>query len=254
MPEPDTAAPRDTRIRSFVHQRSRLSDGQQAAWDRLWTVWGDEVADLVAGQRPWDPHAAFGRRAPVVLEIGPGMGETTAALAVAEPDVDHVAVEVYEPGLAQLLMRISDLGLTNQRLLRGDAVELLEQVVSPRSLDGLRIFFPDPWPKRRHHKRRLIQPDFVRLAVSRVVEGGRVHLATDWPHYAEQMRRVCDAEPALRPDAALPVGPDGWQVRPDERPTTKFETRARLEDRPVRDLVYTVAHECAETDTRRVTD
>ncbi|MEV1294006.1 tRNA (guanosine(46)-N7)-methyltransferase TrmB [Pseudonocardia sp. NPDC049635] len=247
--------PHDTRIRSYVHQRVRLSDGQESAWRRLWPVLGGEVAEVVGGPgSSWDPHAAFGRNAPLVLEIGPGMGETTAALAAAEPAVDHLAVEVYEPGLAQLLMRIEQLDLTNQRLLRGDAVELLERAVAPRSLSGIRIFFPDPWPKRRHHKRRLIQPGFARLAVSRLVPGGFLHLATDWPHYAEQMRRVVTAEPGLRPDDAFPLGPDGWQARPEWRPTTKFEERARIEGRPVRDLLYVADHGTAPSDTRRVTD
>ncbi|MEQ3554950.1 tRNA (guanosine(46)-N7)-methyltransferase TrmB [Pseudonocardia nematodicida] len=246
MPEPATDSRRapGTRIRSYVHQRVRLSEGQEAAWERLWPRLGGEVSDVLPGacESSWDPHVAFGRSAPLVLEIGPGMGETTAALAVAEPGIDHLAVEVFEPGLAQLLMRVEQAGLTNQRVLRGDAVELLDRAIAPRSLDGLRIFFPDPWPKRRHHKRRLIQPDFVRLAVSRLVHGGRLHLATDWPHYAEQMRRVVTAEPALRPDDAFPVGPDGWQARPSWRPVTKFEDRAHAEGRPVRDLVYTAVH------------
>ncbi|MFP5019197.1 tRNA (guanosine(46)-N7)-methyltransferase TrmB [Pseudonocardia phyllosphaerae] len=231
--------PHDTRIRSFVHQRVRLSDGQRSAWDRLWPVWGGEVTDIVdavAAGAPWNP--GFDRDAPLVLEIGSGMGETTALLAEAEPGVDHVAVEVYEPGLAQLLMRIEAGGLTNQRLLRGDAVELLEHAVAPGTLDGIRIYFPDPWPKRRHHKRRLVQPGFVRLAASRLAPGGRLHLATDWEHYAEQMRRVVDAEPALVPDPELPVGPDGWQPRPGWRPMTKFEERAEEEGRPIRDLVH----------------
>ncbi|MEU6700008.1 tRNA (guanosine(46)-N7)-methyltransferase TrmB [Pseudonocardia sp. NPDC046786] len=247
--------PHDSRIRSYVHQRVRLSDGQESAWRRLWPVLGGEVADVLPepGGR-WDPHAAFGRTAPLVLEIGSGMGETTAALAAAEPGIDHLAVEVYEPGLAQLLMRVEQLGLGNQRVLRGDAVELLERAVAPRSLNGIRIFFPDPWPKRRHHKRRLVQPGFVRLAVSRLVPGGRLHLATDWPHYAEQMRRVVTAEPDLRPDGAFPPGPDGWQERPEWRPTTKFEERARIEGRPVRDLLYVADHRSAPSDIRRVTD
>ncbi|ALE75573.1 tRNA (guanine-N7)-methyltransferase [Pseudonocardia sp. EC080610-09] len=252
MPEQATD-PRDTRIRSYVHQRVRLSDGQESAWRRLWPVWGGEIGEIV-GSGTWDPHAAFGRTAPVLLEIGSGMGETTALLAAAEPGIDHVAVEVYEPGLAQLLMRVEQGGLANQRLLRGDAVELLQHAVAPRSLDGLRIFFPDPWPKRRHHKRRLIQPEFVQLAVSRLVPGGLLHLATDWPHYAEQMRRVVAAEPDLRPDDAFPVGPDGWQARPGWRPVTKFEDRAQEEGRPVRDLLYVADHGNAPDDIPRVTD
>lgn len=238
--------PHDTRIRSYVQQRIRLSEGQESAWQRRWPELGGEVGDVLPadGEQYWDPHAGFGRTAPLVLEIGSGMGETTALLAAAEPETDHIAVEVYEPGLAHLLIRIEQAGLTNQRLLRGDAVELLDRAIAPASLDGLRIFFPDPWPKRRHHKRRLIQPEFIRLAASRLIPGGRLHLATDWPHYAEQMRRVLTAEPALRPDDAFPVGPDGWQDRPAFRPVTKFEDRAQLEGRPVRDLLYTAERVC----------
>ncbi|ANY09985.1 tRNA (guanosine(46)-N7)-methyltransferase TrmB [Pseudonocardia sp. HH130630-07] len=250
---PDVA---DRRIRSYVHQRVRLSDGQESAWRRLWPVWGAEVDEIVGSARSggWDPRAAFDRDAPVVLEIGSGMGETSALLAAAEPETDHLAVEVYEPGLAQLLMRIEQAGLTNQRLLRGDAVELLTHAIAPRTLDGLRIFFPDPWPKRRHHKRRLIQPEFVRLAASRLVPGGVLHLATDWPHYAEQMRRVVSAEPALRPDPGFPPGPDGWQERPAMRPVTKFEDRAHEEGRPVRDLICVADHTNASDELRTVTD
>ena len=150
-------------IPSFVHHRARLTAGQQRAWDRWWPTLGHEVADLVSGAEPFDPPAWFGRTAPLLLEIGSGMGETTVALAAAAPDVDHLAVEVFEPGLAQLLMRISEAGLRNVVPVRGDAVALLAERVPADSLEGIRVFFPDPWPKRRHHKRRLIQPDFVAL-------------------------------------------------------------------------------------------
>ena len=141
-------------IPSFVRHRSRLTEGQQHAWERWWPERGRDVADLLSGAEPYDPQAWFGRTAPLVLEIGSGMGESTAALAAAAPHVDHIAVEVYEPGLAQLLMRLAAAGLTNVFLLRGDAVALLRERVPPASLAGIRIFFPDPWPKRRHHKRR----------------------------------------------------------------------------------------------------
>ena len=224
-------------IPSFVHHRARLTAGQQRAWERWWPVLGHEVADLVSGAEPFDPPAWFGRSAPLLLEIGPGMGETTVALAAAAPDVDHLAVEVFEPGLAQLLMRITELGLRNVVPLRGDAVALLADRVPPDSLDGIRVFFPDPWPKRRHHKRRLIQPGFVALAARRLRPGGTLHLATDWPDYAGQMREVCDAEPMLA-NTAGPEGGGGWAPRPEWRPVTKFEQRARAEGRPVRDLIY----------------
>ena len=253
MPEP-SAHPGRTRIPSFVHHRTRLTEGQQNAWDRWWSEYGSDVTDVVPGpgEPPWDPHAWFGRTAPIRLEIGSGMGETTAALAAAEPEDDHLAVEVYEPGLAQLMMRISDAGLTNQRLLRGDAVTLLSEALAPASLDEIRIFFPDPWPKRRHHKRRLVQQEFVRLAVSRIRNDGRLHLATDWPDYAEQMRAVCAAEPTLRPLGAPAA--DGWQERPSWRPLTKFERRAVTDERPVRDLLYSVERGPGNRGTRSVTD
>jgi tRNA (guanine-N7-)-methyltransferase len=223
-------------ITSFVHHRSRLTEGQQRAWDRWWPVRGREVADVLSGAEAFDPAAWFGRRAPVVLEIGSGMGESTAELAAAAPDVDHIAVEVFEPGLAQLLMRIADAGLTNVALLRGDAVALLRERVEPGTLAGVRVFFPDPWPKRKHRKRRLVQPDFVALAASRLRPGGVLHLATDWDDYAMQMRAVCDAEPLLENTAA--TEPGGWTPRPAWRPVTKFEQRALHEGRDVHDLLY----------------
>ena len=214
-------------VTSFVHHRARLTDGQRAAWERWWPTRGHDVADLLDGALDYDPRAWFGRAAPLVLEIGSGMGESTAALAAAEPDVDHLAVEVFEPGIAALLMRAAE--LTNLVVLRGDAVALLTTRVPEGSLAAIRIFFPDPWPKRRHHKRRLVQPAFVALAASRLEPGGTLHMATDWADYAEQMRAVADAEPRL-------VG--GEVPRPPWRPVTKFEARARAEGRDVHDFVY----------------
>ncbi|HKN95954.1 MAG TPA: tRNA (guanosine(46)-N7)-methyltransferase TrmB [Pseudonocardiaceae bacterium] len=215
---------------SFVRRGGRITVGQQRAWDRHWATLGREVAELPPGEL--DTAAWFGRPAPVLLEIGSGMGETTARLAAAEPDVNYLVVEVYEPGLAQLLLRAEALGLTNLRLLRGDAVPLLAEHIAPESLAGIRIFFPDPWPKKKHHKRRLVQPDFVALAASRLAVCGRLHLATDWASYADQMLAVCSAEPLLRNEF------DDWAPRPDWRPVTKFETRAREEGRVSRDLMF----------------
>lgn len=220
------------RIPSFVHQRNRLSEGQQHAWDRWWPEYGADVAEV----ERLEPVALFGRTAPVVLEIGSGMGDATAEMAAAAPEVDHLAVEVYEPGLARLLMLRQEAGLENLRLLRGDAVDLLDRAVPAGLLEGIRIFFPDPWPKRRHHKRRLVQPGFVALAASRLRPGGWLHLATDWEHYALQMREVCDACPLLH--RAPAAGPEGWLPRPDSRPLTKFEQRAVREGRAIRDLLY----------------
>lgn len=225
---------------SFTDRGGRMTAGQQRAWDRLWPRYGALAPGFDrAGAGPTPPvrdgrldaPAWFGREAPLRLEIGSGMGETTAALALAEPDADHVAVEVYPPGLGQLLMRIEEHGITNLRLLRGDAVVVLEELIAPDSLAGLRVYYPDPWPKRRHHKRRLVQPATVALMASRLAPGATLHLATDVADYAEQMREVTDAEPLL----TNPHG--GFAPRPAWRPRTKFESRAEQEGRPSRDLL-----------------
>lgn len=215
---------------SFVNRGGRMTAGQARAWDRLWPALGRDVADLPPG--PLDVAAWFGREAPTMLEIGPGMGETTAALAAAEPELNYLAVDVFQAGLAQLMMRAEAAGLSNLRLLRGDAVVLLERHIAPESLRGVRIFYPDPWPKKRHHKRRLVQPDFMALVATRLEPGGRVHLATDWAEYADQMLEVCSAEPLLRNLH------DGWAPRPEWRPRTKFESRAEKEGRVSRDLIF----------------
>jgi tRNA (guanine-N7-)-methyltransferase len=194
---PELADPRHRRVTSYVQQRNRFTEGQAHAWERLWPRYGGDVADLLAGSAPYDPPAWFGRTAPLVLEIGSGTGESTALQAAAAPEIDHLAVEGFEPGLARLLMRIDEAGLRNLRLLRGDAVDLLRERVRAGTLSGIRIYFPDPWPKRRHHKRRLVQPEFVALAASRLAPGGTLHLATDWADYAVQMRSVCAGEPLL---------------------------------------------------------
>ncbi|MCW0215473.1 MAG: tRNA (guanosine(46)-N7)-methyltransferase TrmB [Pseudonocardia sp.] len=235
MPEHGTRQP-SSRIPSFVQHRNRLTEGQQRAWDEWWTVYGGDVTDAVRAQA-FDAAAAFGRPAPLILEIGSGSGETTAAMAAAEPGVNLLAVEVYEPGLARLLLLMRENGSENLRMLRGDAVELLEHAITPASLAGVRVYFPDPWPKRRHHKRRLVQPEFAALVASRLADGATLHLATDWEEYALQMRDVCDAEPLLR--RAPGTGEDGWYPRPAFRPLTKFEQRAEAEGRPVHDLLYT---------------
>lgn len=219
---------------SYVQRGDRITTGQRRAWDRYWAELGADVAELPEG--PLDVAGWFGRSGPVVLEIGPGMGETTAQLAQERPEANHLAVDVYKPGLAQLLMRMENLGLSNLRLLRGDAVQLLREHVPEGSLSEVRIFFPDPWPKKRHHKRRLVQSGFVALAASRLAPGGILHLATDWAGYAEQMLEVCDQEPRLRNRYA--DRPGGWAPRPEWRPVTKFENRAHDEGREIHDLVY----------------
>jgi tRNA (guanine-N7-)-methyltransferase len=208
-----------------------MTIGQRRAWERSWDRWGADVIDLPDG--PLDTTRWFGRAAPTVLEIGSGMGESTASMALAAPEVDHLAVEVYQPGLAQLLLRIEQAQIANLRLLRGDAYSLLHDHIAVGSLDGVRIYFPDPWPKRRHHKRRLVNPEFVTLVASRLVPGGLLHLATDWEPYAQEMLAACTAEPALHNTAAE------FATRPLWRPVTKFEQRARDDGRVVRDLLFT---------------
>ncbi|GGN06445.1 MULTISPECIES: tRNA (guanosine(46)-N7)-methyltransferase TrmB [Lentzea] len=208
-----------------------MTVGQERAWDTYWEKMGNDVKSLPEG--PLDFDSWFGRSAPVLLEIGSGMGETTSQLVAAAPELNYVAAEVYKPGLAQLLLRAEHLGgLDNLRVLRGDAVVLLTDHIAPASLHGVRIFFPDPWPKKKHHKRRLVQPEFVSLIASRLEPGGVLHLATDWENYADQMLEVCSGERLLTNVY------DGWAPRPDWRPVTKFEQRAVNEDRVSHDLMF----------------
>lgn len=230
-PGPATAVRRRSVV-SFADRGGRMTAGQQRAWERLWPHLGATADDVVVdADGRLDAPAWFGRRAPLRLEIGSGMGETTAELAAAESDCDHLAVEVYPPGLAQLAMRADERGLDNLRLLRADAIDVLTDLVAPGSLAGLRVFYPDPWPKRRHHKRRLIQPASVTLMASRLAPGATLHLATDVADYAEHMLEVVDGEPLLD----NPHG--GFAPRPPWRPRTKFEARAEVEGRPSRDLL-----------------
>lgn len=222
--------PRLRSVVSYVKRGGRMTVGQQRAWDELWPDLGRTVGELPAGKL--DFAAWFGREAPVLVEIGSGMGETTSQLAAAAPELNYVAVEVYDPGLGQLMLRAEKLGVENLRLLHGDAVVLLTEHVEPGSLHGVRLFFPDPWPKKKHHKRRIVQPALVSMVASRLVPGGTLHLATDWEHYAEHMLEVCSAEPLLRNRH------DGWAPRPPWRPMTKFESRAEDEGRVSRDLIF----------------
>jgi tRNA (guanine-N7-)-methyltransferase len=208
-------------VRSYKTRKGRMAPAQHEALTRLRPAFGVDVDG-----RPLDLPALFGRTAPVVLEIGSGTGEVTAALAAADPDRDVLAVEVHTPGVANLLRLAESEQLTNVRVAEGDAFVVLRDMLAPASLDEVRVLFPDPWPKSRHHKRRLVQPAFVELVASRLRPGGRLHVATDWPHYAEQ---VLDAVSA----STLEGGP---VARPD-RPVTRFEQRALVEGRPVVDVV-----------------
>jgi tRNA (guanine-N7-)-methyltransferase len=204
-----------------------MGDRLRGALDRLWPAYGVEV-----GGGPIDPVALYGRRAPLVLEIGSGMGEATAGMAAADPGRDYLAVDVHTPGVANLLATIDALRLTNLRIALGDALELVGDQLAPASLDAVHVFFPDPWPKARHHKRRLIQPAHVALLRSRLVPGGVLHCATDSAGYAEAMLAVLAADPEL-----VNRHP-GYAPRPAHRPLTKFEQRGLAAGRPIVDLVF----------------
>jgi len=216
-------------IRSFVMRAGRLGPGQARALAEL----GPRYV-LPYVETTFDFAAAFGRDAPRVLEIGFGMGDATAAIAAALPGTDFIGVEVHTPGVGALLKRIGEQQLGNLRLIQHDAVEVLQRMIAPASLTGVHVFFPDPWHKKKHHKRRLIQGEFVRLLASRLRDGGYLHCATDWQPYAEQMLEVLDAEPALANSAGA-----GYAAKPAYRPLTKFENRGLKLGHGVWDLVYT---------------
>ncbi len=214
-------------VRSFVLRQGRVSNAQQRAWDTLYPRFGIPYAEI-----PLEPVALFGRKAPLILEIGSGMGETSVAIAKAQPGNDYIAIEVHLPGVGSLLKSIDEEGLTNLRVIRHDAVDVLEKMVPDGLLAGLHVFFPDPWPKKRHNKRRIIQPPLVALAAKRLAPGGYIHLATDIEAYAEHMREVLSAEPMLENTAA------GYAPRPAYRPETKFESRGLRLGHGVWDLVF----------------
>ena len=214
-------------IRSFVRRQGRITDAQQRALADLLPQFG-----LAYAPRRLNLREAFGRDAPVVLEIGFGMGETTARIAAEHPETAFLAIEVHAPGVGSLLNRIRDQALTNVRIVQHDAVEVVRDMLAPDSLAGIHVFFPDPWPKKRHHKRRLLQPAFVGELARRLAPGGYLHVATDWQDYAEQALQVLRAEPLLENTA-----PD-FAPRPHHRPLTKFEHRGLKLGHPVRDLVF----------------
>jgi tRNA (guanine-N7-)-methyltransferase len=233
-PETHSPAHLHPRVTSFRSRRSTLSDAQQRTWDELWPTlglqarWPDRPAD------PLDTDRWFGRSAPLVLEIGCGTGTSTLVMARDEPHIDVLAVEVYRRGLAQLLSGIEREDVTNVRMVRGDGVDVLEHMLSAESLTGVRVYFPDPWPKSRHHKRRLLQPATIALIANRLRHGGVLHAATDHAGYAEQIAEVGDAEPLLRR-----VGP-GTPTLPIsvERPVTKYEGKARHAGSAVTELMW----------------
>ena len=214
-------------IRSFVLRQGRVSNAQQRYYDEMMAKIGIPYAASLL-----DLDAVFGRSAPHILEIGFGMGETSAAIAEANPQNDYIGVEVHTPGVGSLCKLIAERRLANQRIIQHDAVEVLRDMIPEGSLDGVHIFFPDPWPKARHHKRRLIKPPLVATLARRLKPGGYIHCATDWENYAEQMLDVLSAEPSLENTA------DGYAPRPDYRPLTKFEQRGIRLGHGVWDLVF----------------
>lgn len=213
-------------VRSFVLRQGRISPAQQRACDELYPRYGAAPATPLAFAD------IFGRDAPIVLEIGFGMGETTAAIAAAQPDVDFLGVEMHWPGVGALLRRIESERLANVRVMRHDAVDVVAQMIPAASLAGIHVYFPDPWPKKRHHKRRLLKPPFVHALAVALAPRGYLHVATDWPDYAAEILAALDAEPLLENSAT------GFAPRPAWRPLTKFEQRGLTLGHPVFDLLF----------------
>jgi tRNA (guanine-N7-)-methyltransferase len=210
-------------IRSYVLRQGRTTPAQKRALEDLFPRYGIPFKPGLLS-----PSTIFGRTALLVLEIGSGMGETTAAIAQARPDADFIAVEVHGPGVGSLLNKIEGLKLSNLRIVRHDAVEVLEKMIPDASLAAIHLFFPDPWPKKRHHKRRLVQPEFAALAARKLAPGGALHAATDWPDYAEHMDQVFSRETLLEKTAA------GFTARSG----TKFEARGKRLGHPIRELYW----------------
>ena len=214
-------------IRSFVLRQGRISEAQQRAYDSLMAEYGVPFA-----LQELNLDAVFGRVAPKILEIGFGMGETTARIAAANPDKDYLGVEVHTPGVGSLLNQLEVMELSNVRIIQHDAVEVLRDMIADESLDGAHIFFSDPWPKKRHHKRRLVQTEFISLLARRLINGAYLHLATHWQDYAEWMLEVLSKETLLVNTV------QGYAPRPEHRPETKFERRGLRLGHGVWDLVF----------------
>jgi tRNA (guanine-N7-)-methyltransferase len=215
-------------IRSFVRRRGRITAGQQRALDTLWPHYGVDTDKML------DLNALFGRPAEKHLEIGFGSGDALVTMAKAHPEHDYLGIDIYRPGIGHLLLQIEAAELTNVRVICADAVEILQHQLAPHSLDAVYLFFPDPWPKKRHQKRRLVEPDFVKLLAQRIKSGGYLQLATDWENYAEQMLEILEAAPEF----INRVAGGGFAPRPPERPLTKFEQRGLRLGHRVWDLVY----------------
>lgn len=225
-------APADDRplrkIRSFVRREGRITAGQQRALQALWPRYG------LNADAPLQMATIFGRHAPCILEIGFGNGDALAAMAEQQPQCDFIGIEVHRPGVGRLLQQLEARGIGNVRVMREDAVQILNTCIADNSLDRLLLFFPDPWHKKRHHKRRIVQPDFIELLSRKIRPGGCLHMATDWEDYARHMLEVMGQSPAFRNCA----GAGNYSPRPDYRPVTKFEQRGQRLGHGVWDLVF----------------
>jgi len=226
---PPVADPGLRSVRSFVRREGRLTPAQADALERLWPRYGIDAQSV-----PLDLDSVFGRNASRVLEVGFGAGEHLLARAIAEPQHDFIGIEVHRPGVGRLLREAEAAGLDNLRVSTTDAVEVLREALPPASVDELVLYFPDPWPKKRHHKRRIVQPPFVALVARVLRPGGLWRLATDWADYAQQMREVLDAAPGFVSLADA----GGFVTRPDSRPPTRFERRGERLGHAVFDLAY----------------
>ena len=217
-------------VLTYTRRGARLNERQAAAWERRHESWW--IPDEAVDAEGFDVRDCFDRDAQLIVEIGSGVGEATAALAAARPSCNVLAFEVWHPGVADTFIRLEEAGATNVRMASVDAVWSMEHLLGEEQVSELWTFFPDPWPKKRHHRRRLVTPSFAGLAASRLVPGGLWRLATDWPEYAEQMAEVLDAEPLLENRY------DGPAPRWSDRPVTRFERRGVRAGRPITDLTY----------------
>ncbi len=216
-------------IRSYVVRAGRMTDGQRKAFDDSWAQYGLKLADGAI-----DTDTEFGRSGPKVLEIGFGMGDSLLQMAAAEPETDFIGIEVHPPGVGTLMNGAKERGIENLRVYLADANDVLEECFAAQSIDRLQLYFPDPWHKKKHNKRRIVQPEFVQLVREKLRPGGVLHMATDWEHYAEQMLETLDAAEGFENIAGL----GAYSPRPDYRPMTKFEMRGERLGHGVWDLIY----------------
>lgn len=225
---PDNSAPAARKIRSFVRREGRITQAQKNALEVLWPKYGQEA------DKPLEPAQVFGRKAPLTLEVGFGNGAALSMMAAADPATDFIGIEVHRPGVGRLLLELERQGLENVRIYREDAVPVMQHCLPPACLDRLLLFFPDPWHKKRHHKRRIVQPGFIELAARLLRPGGILHMATDWEDYAAQMLEVTQQSAAFRNCA----GSGNFSPRPDYRPVTRFEQRGLKLGHGVWDLLF----------------